>query len=434
MRTMSIFTCTLLAAACADPVDLEEEAEEESRSLSRAELDTDVEARRRLGFPADLAHVERLRGSLEDMGSAEFGIPMTAPERQEWDRRAAIQALLDERVEAAVRARADFAGLYIDQLAGGQVVLLTTGDPAAARAELEAVEPRLADDLVVRRVAVSEVELGAALRQLAGDTDRLFPGIAVHSGAVDLPNTALVVRVSADDLADAQAGAEAASASLGGIPVRVEVGEPPVARACTDPEHCTHPMRAGTVIRKGSAFSGYPCTMGFHIKRGTSGREMLTAGHCGTTGSNSWYHRGWGYQRSIGSEQATLYRHNGVDIMRVNIYDTQYSQHVYSKSGAITSAGWPLVGATVCARRGWRKVIDCGTVADADTFWTIEGSTYRLFGAGAGGIAIIGGDSGSPVWQHGQSKAVGIMSAGSSSHVYFGRVQDALDAWNARIP
>jgi hypothetical protein len=70
-------------------------------------------------------------------------------------------------------------------------------------------------------------------------------------------------------------------------------------------------MKGGIVIRKGST-GGDRCTMGFHVVAG-SDVQFVTAGHCGYSGSNNWYHQSYGY---VGSEQATLYGNNGIDIMK----------------------------------------------------------------------------------------------------------------------
>src|SRR5690606_14503981 len=92
--------------------------------------------------------------------------PLTAVELAEVERREAVLGLFYETLEAQVRARPDFGGVYVDQLAGGIVVVLTTGDADVLQAELHEAEPRLSKDLVVRHVTATDAQLDEAAAYL----------------------------------------------------------------------------------------------------------------------------------------------------------------------------------------------------------------------------------------------------------------------------
>lgn len=174
--------------------------------------------------------------------------------------------------------------------------------------------------------------------------------------------------------------------------------------------------------------------MGFHIRVG-SDEQFLTAGHCGYSGSNSWYHTGYGL---VGSEIATLYSSGGKDVMRVGLPDAQASNLIYgtSHTGTLGSGALPVVNETVCASEGNNNAIDCGTVSDDWTSWTSTTANYVVYGGDTDGIYPIGGDSGSPLFTRRtvgddiviQPKGIVDTSAGM-----FARVVDALSAWNAAI-
>lgn len=408
----------------------------ENQVSAEVVLQGDIEVRKTLAFRSDRAYVEQLQNSPEDMGTAEFGIPLTAIERQELGRRQAIVDLFSERMEAAARARPDYGGIYMDHPRGGKVVVLTTGNVDAVRAELLGIEPGMADDLVVEHVDVTEQQLIDAMKKVIAESATYFGAeVAPNRAEPNIHTSSVDVYVPAEQVATAAQGADDAARAVG-VPVNIKAGGGLVPQDCR-PEYCINPMRAGTIIREGS-YTGPGCTMGFHIKRGTANAAILTAGHCHTPGaSNKWYHKGW-TSGHIGSREAALYYQDGVDVMRINIADGQYSNSVYTKSGKIRSASWPRSGWLVCVKPGKTLPIQCGTVANPNAYTRNIRDNVWTFGTTGGGVALQKGDSGAPWWRSdGFSSAVGVHSGNLEDHpntFVFANVMEALDAWDARIP
>lgn len=214
-----------------------------------------------------------------------------------------------------------------------------------------------------------------------------------------------------------------------GTPVTFEaaIPEPDL---CTR-DNCDSPMRAGIRIYKGANYSSYSCTMGFHIRVGTD-EQFLTSGHCGYTGSNNWYHPGYG-TGFVGHELATLYGPGGKDAMRVQIPDTQASDRVYHPAlREVASARLPLLNETICGSLGRTDVVDCGTVFKTWVSWTSSTCLCTVWGGDYKDIASQSGDSGSPMYAvHTSSAVVAIGILANSTK--FARVSDALSAWNAVV-
>ncbi len=168
--------------------------------------------------------------------------------------------------------------------------------------------------------------------------------------------------------------------------------------------------------------------MAFHIELGPD-EQFLTAGHCGYSGSNNWFHPGWGL---IGSEQATLYGPHGFDAMRVQMSDSQDSSNIYGSIKLVTSARDSIQGEGVCASLGFGNTWDCGTVVNAATSWTGDACGCLIFGADSDNIAVIYGDSGSPIVNNtaGDKTAIGIMSRLDGK---FAEVGTVLGAFGAQI-
>lgn len=185
-------------------------------------LDSAISSRETFGYRSDRAFVRNLQDSERDVGTAKYGIPLTEDELVDFERRLAIQRIVYEGFDEAARERPDFAGRYIDHAAGGRVVVLTTGNAADARDDLVAIEPRLANELVVREVQRTEAELRDASRRLFMNTQDHFPNVGVYSTWVDTPAGEIVVTVPPSDAEVAQQLAEDASDALDGIPIRIE--------------------------------------------------------------------------------------------------------------------------------------------------------------------------------------------------------------------
>lgn len=410
----------------------------DSGTAGQDDIMAEIAARKALGFPSDRNYVLDLRDSAHDKGTAQVGIVLTASELKEVERRS---RLLSPSFEQAVRERADFAGMYIDNLRGGKVVVLSTAEPGRVSRELLSAFPRLRSDLIVRRTTITEAELQKLADRLFDRRAQLLPGIDIRSTGVDLARPGVNVRVRPDHVTAAKEALAKIQDTSAGIEFIVQAEGTITPSSCTSRDNCANPMKAGIRI---SNVSNGTCTMGFHVRLQVD-YQFFTAGHCGwDTSTTGWYHDGYvGINNTpglIGHQAATLYDDvHGVDIMRVKINDAQTTNDIYGVNGDVASGGWPVIGNMACASLGRSTTVDCGVVEDnyVPYYHTQLCTWCDLHGATATGITAQGGDSGSPVWEQtspsSSKKAIGIHSAHADGRIYFARVGDALNIWDATV-
>lgn len=393
--------------------------------------DDDLGTRAAHGFPANPESVLGLIRDGRDVGSAEWGFPMTIEEVREVERRSAyVQATFDSGLIGAARARTDFAGVFLDHDSGGRVVVVTTSDPIHAEAGLQPLVPE-GGVVTFAKARFTFAQLEDAKNRLMAEPHglRFSLGYPITRASVDEEENLLVVAIPEDEvtaISDVERELERALA----VKVRVVKEGPSPEVVCATRENCHTPMKAGIMIRQGST-GGPPCTMGFHIViDASSDEQFITAGHCGHVGSNTWYHAGYG---NVGTEQATIYVQNGVDIMRVQMSDYQDSSLIYAEGRTVSSVRDPLLNETVCASLGVRNAIDCGTVTDTSTTWIGEACQCTINGADTGGITIQNGDSGSPIYARPNSSnavAIGVVNRTMGE---FAKIPGALFIWGASI-
>lgn len=394
----------------------------------------DLDARAAHGFPADSDHVRQITNSGADVGTAEYGFPMTQAEMDEVERRSAyVQSAHESGLVDAARARRDFAGTYVDHQADGQIVVLVTSSVKEAEAALRPLVPDGGAGMRIESAQFTFAQLEAAKDALMREPDglRLTLSIDVELASVDEAGNRLVVAihpsetVPADELRDRLV-------ELLGVAVDIVVEAPSDEAVCNTRENCHTPYKAGIVIRQGST-TGTRCTMGFHIVVNVSSDEQFfTAGHCGHTGSNTWYHAATG---GIGVELATLYVQNGVDIMRVQMSDSQDSNQIYGEGRVVTSSRNPMQNESVCSARGVSPAptIDCGTVSDTSTSWIGGACQCTINGADTSGISIVLGDSGSPIYVRASSTSAVAIGVVNRTDGTFAKIQGALGVWGASI-
>lgn len=378
----------------------------------------DVETRMSLGLNADVEYVQNLRGSAEDVGSDLFNVPMTQTELDEMQERWDFASATRDTVLPFVRELPTFAGAYYDHSSNGDLIILLTAAEADVRNEISSLAPA-GRETRVEIVDYTQLELRESIRMV----QEVWPtvgGPEIYTVAVDEPANAIRVEVNLSDLAYAEKVINEL-ASIIRVPMFATVGEKPIETVCTGRENCYSPMKGGIVIRKGST-AGARCTMGFHVITG-SDVQFVTAGHCGYSGSNNWYHQGYGY---VGSEQTSLYGNNGIDIMRIQMSNGQASESLYDSAAAINAVDWPITGMWVCASLGVSNSWSCGTVSDNYTSWTGAACNCTIYG-GDTTHSIIDGDSGAPLVDGNLPySAIGVMNTASGK---FAIMKDALPNW-----
>jgi hypothetical protein len=262
--------------------------------------------------------------------------------------------------------------------------------------------------------------------------------LPLYGVAYDAGDRAIVLQVAPGHTDEALAAAPAVSEATR-MQVEIEEAPRPDDTACSTRATCYSPMKGGIQIRRGST-SGALCTMGFHVQVGTD-EQFVTAGHCGYSGSNAWYHAGYpnadcsSTTGCVGFETATQYGTNGRDIMRVQMNDSQDSNVMWALGGSsdpVGSAVDPMQGMWTCVTKGVsQQWWQCGWLSHTSTSWTSTTCGCVVVGArtAVGGEAS---DSGSPivVGVAGSWRALGILNTNGG---HFARVQDALSAWGITI-
>lgn len=370
-----------------------------------------------------------LLSSGDDLGTPEWGIPMTAEEESFVNLPARMQFANDVAAELLpfLQSLPTFGGAYIDQTASGGLVVLLTERDAQVEERIRSLEPDPSRGVDIRPVSQTYVALqnaAAAARDVWSDT---LPGEDLLIVAVDTANNRLRLEIDPSGLTRA---VDAQSELEGGLGVQLslEAGTRATDDGCTGREYCTIPMKSGNVIRKGST-SGTVCTMGFHIRVG-SDEQFVTAGHCGGyPGTHSWYHKGYGFVGSDVVGQNLL--NNGADAKAVQMPDSQASDDIYGSSSNIVGSRNPILGEAVCGSMGVSNAVDCGWVADDWTSWTSSTCGCAVWGGDHDGIVRTTGDSGSPIYvlsESGAATGVGIHNNTNGNFARLGAVLIDLGA------
>jgi hypothetical protein len=302
-----------------------------------------------------------------------------------------------------------YAGAYFDQSRGGELVVMFTGPRPVDEAWIRVLVSSLSGSVRFRYVKTTQAALQTAAERAWSVASRLVPALRPEAIAADTDDNEVRIEVAPSDVSAFSENvpkiAEAIDAEVRVIGVHARHDT-----ACSSREACYSPMKAGIRVRKGST-TGTACTMGFHVVY--NGDELFsTSGHCGYSGSNSWYHRDYGL---VGAEYDTLYFQNGIDAMVVQMSDAQDSSLVYGLVDKVVSARDSVAGEVVCMSLGITNGIDCGNVADDSLSWYSDTADpdILVWGADASGIDSDYGDSGSPVYgirSDGNLVAIGIQA------------------------
>lgn len=401
------------------------QAEDPAAAPSVDEVREAAEKRAAYGLDADEAVVRALLGSSADVGSAKWGISMTAEEERQVDLMGRMQYAdyVSQHLSPRLREMPSYAGAYFDQERGGVLVVALTED--------DATESELREVAAAGGGRIEFVTARSTWKQLVQAVARardIWPADAptVHSISVDEPANGVVIGVEGDLGGEQDALADLLAADLS-VSVAIVTDKPSVDAACPGVDSCYSPMKTGTRIRQGSETGG-TCTMGFHIKKpGTTIRNFVTAGHCSFIGSTAWYMPGYGY---IGGVQSNLIVSQGMDIMRVGIPSGQVSNGIFNAPAGMEVDAYsaPLSGETLCGALGMSDRYDCGLIIDTFKTWTSTTCNCTVEG-GRVGITSIGGDSGSPLFRvvtQYTVRAVGVTNQGNGN---FARYYDALNHW-----
>ncbi len=236
--------------------------------------------RHALGFNTDADYLATVAAS--DDATTEFGVPLTPDEAREIRRRNAVLDSAASLVKAVYSNPSEFAGVWLDHLAGGVLVVAVTSEYGLYLAEQHGASAVGAE---IRQVAHPYAELAGLADRIGAQQDALrASGAAITGWYVDEIHNRVQV-----DLASATPEARAIVADRFGP--AVAVGEASfVDVTCNYISSCT-PWRGGIDIQRPFTGGTEYCTSGFTARPtgSSSTRYLLTAGHCG---SGLWKHAG----------------------------------------------------------------------------------------------------------------------------------------------
>jgi hypothetical protein len=365
-----------------------------------------IAVRAQYGLSTDVGLVRRLQGS-EPSGLA--GIPLTAEEEADMSRRLQVQENLGEIKAYGRSIGPSFGGIYIDQRAGGEVVVSFVGTVDPHRAIVEGLAPVHAK-LRLRSVEFSIVELDGVNDRISLDAVADAP-LARHVRSVETDVVANRVRVGLDTRDPAVAAAireKYDSKAIETFFVPAEVA-PDV---CNSEFDCGPPWRGGIALNN-------VCTSNF-VARANTVYFLLTAGHCFVLNAEI-RHNG----RLIGRMTLEKYNDNSpADTARITMDAAQRTNLIYLNAAvqrAITSRearDADTTGDSVC-QNGIASDFNCGVITSVN-FFQHYGDGTDLPRQRKATYVRAGGDSGASVFYGNRAKGVhsGPASDGSGNAVY----------------
>ena len=407
-------------------------------------LSEGVRARLEFGLPATSNGVAQLMGSVSDVGSEEWGFPMTAAEAKAVDvgGRMKYESEFDESVVKFVRSLPTYAGVSFDQRDGGRpTVRLTHLDEATVTA-IRDLDPDPTRGMRVLAVKTSYWDLVAAAERgeaalRAEDRSVPFNGVGVDV----LGNR---VRFYVDPGFIVDPGIQSRLEHTLGVDVTFAAKARANDTACTtNRSNCANPMKAGIRIDRGNVGNAWWCSLGWIVSDGAD-EQFLTAGHCGYGTPHQWYHGGYG-SGAFGTEidypdgpDGTLYRAGGKDVMRVSLPDAQASRQIFDEGGVVQmkATATPLVGQAIVYSGARTDQLVTGTVTDDWLSWISDTANpdITVWGSDASWTTLKG-DSGAPVYRRvfvtspvpgWQITPVGLNSNAQGN---FARAFDGTQAW-----
>jgi hypothetical protein len=406
--------------------------------------------RARYGFDTDRATVVQL---LETGGAPEsdaYGFPMTRAEATDlYQRSGFVQRLSDDTLPYVERLDG-YAGHWIDQRAGGQLVVMLTKPDADVKAEVRSRMPKVSRGVRFENAEHDMDELQRAFRDIETNWPR--DGVDPVAFALDERNNRFTAKVPIAQLAKANAN----PTRIRGIDIKFESSAPirdaVVWSECVGRWSCYAPLRLGARAFYSTVGASWRCGIGFNVKHSTNSdlsEAFLTAGHCGYN-REGWWRHSQNYQDAygaIGKKKASPYdAGDGRDLMIVKIADwTQNkSKNIYGEaSGTMLAASKPSQGETLWMSLAQKSKRWTGTVDARSQKWKSTNNGEWMWGSGIdldGSKAIIPGDSGSPIYRKDcdaspcQYTPVGIVNAGTETEqatyehgVYFAKVWWAVN-------
>jgi len=385
--------------------------------------------RSQLGFRADLAWVEAVAAAPDDVT---WGVPLTASESDELARRMQIWQHVDSL--AFLETKSWFAGIWIDQLQGGEVVVETAGVPDIDPSLLQRLLP-VSSSIRFQGAQFTLSELQAAQAALGDARDSQRPGAAdIQSVGVDVRANRLSVGIY--PFTDASVAAIKASFPTDMIEV---VPQTPIqTTSCSSRTNCANPLKGGIEVYSPQ---GPTCTSGFMgrpIAGSPATTYIVTAGHCishAIAGAN-WNHN----QAYIGTSYAhwfTSGSHADVGIIQVsvqqnpaNLFVANNTSDIRSVSGYIVNNN-QVVGSLICRAGFVHYNATCAQITKVNTDAWLDNGTTHIYGLWIMAAASAQGDSGGPVYSG--TGAAGIISASDNVSTWYSTIGNVMDVSSFRV-
>ena len=392
-------------------------------AVSETEVDRGVYMRDLYGLRADRAYVEELISSTRDVGSLEFGMPLTKAEADdlELNDRANFEAAVSVDLVPYLETLPTYAGEWIDQKDGGSLVVMLTKHQDQVIADIKSRMPKPSRGVRFEIVDSTWVELEEALERSPSVAKSIVPSARFSIGEINTQKNRLDLRF-VEGAASLKADEASLEASLG---VKVSVGSSPRTTQMENcgngsgVENCWNPLRAGVRVYWRTYNDPWICTMGFHILK-DGNPQWLTAGHCvyDKDTSNKMFHSQWFHNpggdapyEHIGEQKGSLYNETDkIDAARIGqqFGAAEASARIYGTAPTFFTgdAGSPVVGVKVWARGATsmllgRGAID-GDIKSKSAMWYSETAKIMVKGATMGAFNPEKGDSGGPIYIKGE--------------------------------
>ncbi len=365
-----------------------------------------------------------------------YGVPLSKAEIAEMGRRSQVQKAVARLVPHALTLPG-YAGVYLDQLAGGQPVFLFTDTLAGtSRDEIGGLLPA-GTSFRVQAASRTENELLEQQQRIEAELPAIWAsGIDVVRVAVKTSQNRL--RIGVRDLAESER-----QELLARYGADLDVFEDGMAQsdACPATNDC-RPIKGGISINHAGGSAG-ECTSGFIVRGSNGSLYMLTAGHCiETTGGYDivWRHNNDGFGRArretwipggTGSADVGLIT---IDSSEQSLM-TNKNEMRRTNNSVVTVIGVDLIapgieGSQAC-RVGRTSGHDCGVVSEwkvgraskvsgYSQMWVTDSTTVNF--------DSLGGDSGGPVFYYDNGGTTGPVAV-LGTHVHSEEGSGANEGW-----
>ncbi len=328
------------------------------------------------------------------------------------------------RQSASADATTGFAGVYMDNAAGGIVVVLATMDTPALRTAISNALLGARHEVRIVRNTMADLKTAEDTilqRWRSGDS---LGGVHVVTEAIDVRRNRLVVTVDATQ--SVKDFRESFYSATGLDPDVVDISAGPSTRSTVSRYSTASALFGGARIFRsagGGAYSSCSNTGSSYIN-GVN-YWLVTAGHCGE--STAWKQGTTSNPNSIGPSTG---HSNGFFDYSESYCDCQVIGPIYGKqtNKVLDAANNPQnvfymagplvfeVGRNICYSGATRNSTRCGLIenASANTVITENGHTTLLMDQIITSVDVCKGDSGGS-WTYATSTWVGIQSGGGGN-------------------